>query len=183
MAMAAMSATAVTNASNVPARGCASSTSNAAFGSSSVRFAPVPRRSAAGKACSGAFVRASSSEEPKVSARQAMVGLLAAGAILVSGGVPSAPALAAGAGPGGDGAAATAKGADKLLKKADKLTENDSPARFGEGLKDAGSTATQAGSATASNVQDVADAAVKKARENLSKAKAAFGNVIVNKDK
>ena len=74
-----------------------------------------------------------------MSARQAMVGLLAAGAILVSGEVP---ALAA-AGPGGNGAAATAKGADVLLNKADKLTKKDSPARFGKGLKDAGSTAKQ----------------------------------------
>jgi hypothetical protein len=148
----------------------------------------------------------------------AMVGLLAAGAILGSGAVA---AWAAGpSGPGGDGAAVTAKRADKLLKRADKLTKDDSPARFGEGLKNAGSTAAQyvpllsahsghpsswawwilttqswryvdltrvmgcrAGSATASNVQDVADEAVKKARENLAKAKASFGNVIVSKDK
>lgn len=72
----------------------------------------------------------------------AMVGLLAAGAMLGSPG--AVPAWAAGpSGPGGDGAAVTSKRADKLLKKADKLTKDDSPARFGEGLKKAGSTAAQ----------------------------------------
>lgn len=175
MAMSAVSAAAVVPAS--------SSTSNAAFGTPSVRFAPAATRRVTPAPPSKA-VRASAaspSSEERKGARLAMVGLLAAGALLGSGAVA---AWAAGpSGPGGDGAAVTAKRADKLLKKADKLTKDDSPARFGDGLKKAGSTAAQAGSAAASNVQDVADEAVKKARENLAKAKASFGNVIVNKDK
>lgn len=76
-------------------------------------------------------------QEPKA-VRQAMVGLLAAGAILVSG----VPAFAL-TGPGGDGAATTAKEADVLLNKADKLTKNDSPPTFKEGVQNAGSTAKQ----------------------------------------
>jgi hypothetical protein len=185
MAMSAVSAAAATAAAVAvaPARECASSTSNAAFGTPSVRFAPAATRRmtpAPFKAVRASADASPSSQEPKA-ARMAMVGLLAAGAILGSGAVA---AWAAGpSGPGGDGAAVTAKRADKLLKRADKLTKDDSPARFGEGLKNAGSTAAQAGSATASNVQDVADEAVKKARENLAKAKASFGNVIVSKDK
>lgn len=67
-----------------------------------------------------------------------MIGLLAAGAVLVSG----VPAFAL-TGPGGDGASTTAKEADVLLNKADKLTKNDSPKRFGDGLQNAGSTAKQ----------------------------------------
>jgi uncharacterized protein YjbJ (UPF0337 family) len=102
-----------------------------------------------------------------------MVGMLAAGAILVSG----VPAFAL-TGPGGDGAATTAKEADVLLNKADNLTKNDSPPTFKQGVQDAGSSAKQAGSAGASNVQNVADAAVTKAKENLAKAKQSFGNVI-----
>lgn len=76
-------------------------------------------------------------QEPKAM-RQAMVGLLAAGAILVSG----VPAFAL-TGPGGDGAATTAKEADVLLNKADALTKNDSPQRFSDGVQDAGSSAKQ----------------------------------------
>lgn len=120
-----------------------------------------------------ATVRASAAEESKVSGRQALVGLLAAGAILVSG----VPAFAA-TGPGGDGASRTAQKADQLLNSADKLTEEDSPARFAEGVQNTGSSAKQAGSAGASNVQNVADDAVTKAKENLAKAKQSFGNVI-----
>jgi len=124
-----------------------------------------------------ATVRASAAEESKASGRQALVGLLAAGAILVSG----VPAFAA-TGPGGDGATRTAEKADQLLQSADKLTENDSPARFSEGVQNTGSSAAQAGSAGASNVQNIADDAVTKAKENLNKAKASFSNVI-SKDK
>jgi len=98
---------------------------------------------------------------------------LAAGAILVSG----VPAFAA-TGPGGDGASRTAQKADELLDSADKLTKNDSPARFSEGVQNTGSSAAQAGSAGASNVQNIADDAVTKAKENLNKAKASFSNVI-----
>jgi hypothetical protein len=76
-------------------------------------------------------------QEPKA-VRQAMVGLLAAGAILVAG----VPAFAF-TGPGGDGAATTAKGSNKLLNEADKLTKEDSPPTFKEGVQDAGSTAKQ----------------------------------------
>jgi len=144
------------------------SSSSSAFGS--VKFAPVARGAGAVKV--NATVCASASEEPKA-VRQAMVGLLAAGAILVSG----VPAFAL-TGPGGDGAATTAKEADVLLNKADDLTNNDSPKRFKEGVQDAGSTAKQAGSATASNVKNIADSAVTNAKENLAKAKASFGNVI-----
>jgi phage-related protein len=104
-----------------------------------------------------------------------LVGLLAAGAILVSG----VPAFAA-SGPGGDGGARTAQKADELLNAADKLTKEDSPARFSEGVQNAGSSAKQAGSATASNVQDVADAAVTSAKENLAKMKESFGDVMKN---
>lgn len=154
-----------------PAMECRSA-SSPAFGS--VRFAPVVRRAGAVKV--NAAVRASASEEPKA-VRQAMVGLLAAGAILVSG----VPAFAL-SGPGGDGAARTAEKANVLLNQADKLTKEDSPPTFKEGVQNAGSTAKQAGSATASNVQNVADAAVTKAKENLAKAKQSFGNVIA-KDK
>nr|XP_024361422.1 uncharacterized protein LOC112275349 [Physcomitrium patens] len=81
-------------------------------------------------------------------------------------------------GPGGDGAATTAKEADVLLDRADNLTKNDSPQRFGGGLKNAGSTAKQAGSAASSNVEDIADAAVKSARDNLNRAKASFGDLM-----
>lgn len=77
-------------------------------------------------------------QESKLSGRQALVGLLAAGAILVSG----VPAFAA-SGPGGDGAARTAQKADQLLNAADKLTKEDSPARFSEGVQNAGSSAKQ----------------------------------------
>ena len=76
-------------------------------------------------------------QEPKAM-RQAMVGLLAAGAILVTG----VPAFGF-TGPSGDGAATTRKQADKLLNEADKLTEDDSPARFKEGVQNTGSTAKQ----------------------------------------
>jgi len=152
---------------STPAMECRSA-SSAAFGS--VRFAPMVSRSAAVKV--NAVVRASASEEPKT-LRQAMIGLLAAGAVIVSG----VPAFAL-TGPGGDGAATTAKEADVLLNKADKLTKNDSPKRFGDGLQNAGSTAKQAGSAAASNVEDVADAAVKNARDNLNKAKTSFGDLM-----
>jgi len=145
------------------------SSGSPAFGS--VRFAPVVRRSGAVKV--NATVRASAAEESKASGRQALVGLLAAGAILVSG----VPAFAA-TGPGGDGAARTAQKADQLLNSADELTKDDSPARFAEGVQNTGSSAKQAGSGATSNVQDVADEAVTKAKENLNKAKASFGNVI-----
>lgn len=145
------------------------SSGSPAFGS--VRFAPVVRRSGAVKV--NATVRASAAEESKASGRQALVGLLAAGAILVSG----MPAFAV-TGPGGDGASRTAQKADQLLNSADKLTENDSPTRFSEGVQNTGSSAKQAGSAAASNVQNVADDAVTQAKENLEKAKKSFGNVI-----
>jgi hypothetical protein len=142
------------------------SSSSPAFGS--VRFAPTARRSNALKA--NATVRASASEEPKA-VRQVMVGLLAAGAILVTGVLAFAFT-----GPGGDGAATTAKGSNKLLNEADKLTKEDSPPTFKEGVQDAGSTTKQAGSAGASNVQIVADDSMTKA-----KAKESFSNVIPNK--
>lgn len=151
---------------------CCRSSRSAAF--SSVRFAPLVRRSGAVKL--NATVRASAAEESKVSGRQALVGLLAAGAILVSG----VPAFAA-TGPGGDGATRTAEKADQLLDSADKLTANDSPTRYSEGAEKAGSSAKQAGSAGASNVQNVADSAVTKAKENLEAAKARFGDLIPNK--
>lgn len=77
-------------------------------------------------------------QESKASGRQALVGLLAAGAILVSG----VPAFAA-TGPGGDGAARTAQKADQLLNSADELTKDDSPARFAEGVQNTGSSAKQ----------------------------------------
>uniref|UniRef100_A0A7I4BPQ7 Uncharacterized protein n=1 Tax=Physcomitrium patens TaxID=3218 RepID=A0A7I4BPQ7_PHYPA len=162
----AAAAAAAALVTSTPAMECRSA-SSAAFGS--VRFAPMVSRSAAVKV--NAVVRASASEEPKA-VRQAMIGLLAAGAVLVSG----VPAFAL-TGPGGDGASTTAKEADVLLNKADKLTKNDSPKRFGDGLQNAGSTA-KAGSAAASNVEDVADAAVKNARDNLNKAKANFGDLM-----
>ena len=61
-----MSTSAVANAAVVAsARNLASSTSNAALGSSTVRFSPVARRSGGGSA----IVRASAGSSPEVSAR------------------------------------------------------------------------------------------------------------------
>eukprot|EP00246_Nothoceros_aenigmaticus_P001443 TRINITY_DN1194_c0_g1_i1.p1 TRINITY_DN1194_c0_g1~~TRINITY_DN1194_c0_g1_i1.p1 ORF type:complete len:289 (+),score=57.92 TRINITY_DN1194_c0_g1_i1:303-1169(+) len=113
--------------------------------------------------------RASSQESREGSSRAArrevLAGLMAAGALLVG----NNGALAAG--PGSDGADQTQKFADGLLKQADKLTNEESPLRYGPsqladsgsaGLGDASKAAQQAGSGAAQNVQDglgsVADA-------------------------
>jgi hypothetical protein len=150
--------------------------SSSAFGASQAQFAPL--RGVNVNAGRVVGVTASHSEEEKNVTRQVVSSVLAAGlAITIAG-----SAFAA-SGPGGDGAARTARKADELLQGADAFIKNDSPPRFGPERGFGNGTAPEdedrfsqkAGSGAIPALQDATSAQVSGARDkfasNVAKSK------------
>lgn len=173
-----MAATAAMASASIVAAPAAASmlSSSAAFGASQTQFAPL--RSVNVNAGRVVAVTASHSEEEKNVTRQVVSSVLAAGlAITIAG-----SAFAA-SGPGGDGAARTARKADELLQGADAFIKNDSPPRFGPARGLGNGTAAEdedrfsqkAGSGAIPDLQDATSQQVSGARDkfasNVAKSK------------
>ena len=77
------------------------------------------------------------------SKREALLSAAIGAAAAIAIGFTAAPSPSFAIGEGTDGATETAKNADSLLKAADKLTTEDSPARFGADDDKTGTLAQQ----------------------------------------